>query len=252
MNIELLTIFAQSLGYYSGGNSASAGYNFTYIILFLGVAILSFIVQQNLQSKFKKFSKMYLSNGMTGSEIAQKMLHDNGIYDVRVISTPGYLTDHYDPTKKTVNLSDGVYNSSSIAAAAVAAHECGHAVQHAKAYAPLKLRSAIVPAVSFASNYMSWILLIGILTVESFPGILLAGIVLFAMTTFFSFVTLPVEIDASRRALAWLSSAGITNVSNQGAANSALRSAAYTYVVAALSSLATLIYYIMIYLGRRE
>lgn len=252
MNIELLTIFAQSLGYYSGGNSTSTGYNFTYIILFLGVAILSFIVQQNLQSKFKKFSKMYLSNGMTGSEIAQKMLHDNGIYDVRVISTPGYLTDHYDPTKKTVNLSDGVYNSSSIAAAAVAAHECGHAVQHAKAYAPLKLRSAIVPAVSFASNYMSWILLIGILTVESFPGILLAGIALFAMTTFFSFVTLPVEIDASRRALAWLSSAGITNVSNQGAANSALRSAAYTYVVAALSSLATLIYYIMIYLGRRE
>ena len=195
---------------------------------------------------------MYLSNGMTGCEIAQKMLHDNGIYDVKVTSTPGYLTDHYDPIKKTVNLSDGVYNSSSIAAAAVAAHECGHAVQHAKAYAPLKLRSAIVPAVSFASNYMSWILLIGILTVESFPGILLAGIALFAMTTFFSFVTLPVEIDASRRALAWLSSAGITNISNQGAANSALRSAAYTYVVAALSSLATLIYYIMIYLGRRE
>lgn len=252
MNIELLTIFAQSLGYYSYGNSGAVGYNFTYLILFAGVAILSFIVQQNLQSKFKKFSKMYLSNGMTGSEIALKMLHDNGIYDVKVTSTPGYLTDHYDPIKKTVNLSDGVYNSSSIAAAAVAAHECGHAVQHAKAYAPLKLRSAIVPAVSFASNYMSWILLIGILTVESFPGILLAGIALFAMTTFFSFVTLPVEIDASRRALAWLSSAGITNISNQGAANSALRSAAYTYVVAALSSLATLIYYIMIYLGRRE
>lgn len=252
MNIELLTIFAQSLGYYSGGNSASTGYNFTYIILFLGVAILSFIVQQNLQSKFKKFSKMYLGNGMTGRDIALKMLHDNGIYDVQVISTPGYLTDHYDPTKKTVNLSDAVYNASSIAAAAVAAHECGHALQHAKAYAPLKLRSAIVPAVSFASNYMSWILLIGILTVESFPGILLAGIALFAMTTFFSFVTLPVEIDASRRALAWLSAAGITDRSNQGAANSALRSAAYTYVVAALSSLATLIYYIMIYLGRRE
>ena len=226
------------------------GADYTYLIIFIGVAILSYIIQANLKSKFEKFSKIPI--GMTGHDVAVKMLHDNGIYDVKVTSTPGYLTDHYDPIKKTVNLSDGVYNSSSIAAAAVAAHECGHAVQHAKAYAPLKLRSAIVPAVSFASNYMSWILLIGILTVESFPGILLAGIALFAMTTFFSFVTLPVEIDASRRALAWLSSAGITNISNQGAANSALRSAAYTYVVAALSSLATLIYYTMIYLGRRE
>ena len=189
---------------------------------------------------------------MTGRDIAIKMLHDNGIYDVTVTSTPGQLTDHYNPTNKTVNLSEGVYNSTSIAAAAVAAHECGHAVQHAKAYAPLQMRSKLVPIVSFASNWITWILLIGIITVQSFPGILLAGIVLFATTTLFSFVTLPVEIDASRRALAWLSSAGITNNSNYPAASSALRSAAYTYVVAALSSLATLIYYIMIYLGRRD
>lgn len=247
--LSLLTVFAQAnVGY----SSSSAGYNFTYIILFLGIAIISYLVQWNLNSKFKKFSKMPLGNRMTGRDIAIKMLHDNGIYDVTVTSTPGQLTDHYNPTNKTVNLSDGVYNSTSIAAAAVAAHECGHAVQHAKAYAPLQMRSKLVPIVSFASNWITWILLIGIITVQSFPGILLAGIVLFATTTLFSFVTLPVEIDASRRALAWLSSAGITNNSNYPAASSALRSAAYTYVVAALSSLATLIYYIMIYLGRRD
>lgn len=252
MNTEFLTIFAQAIGYSTNGYSTTGGYNFSYIILFIGVAIISFIVQQNLQSKFQRFSKMPLNNGMTGRDIAEKMLHDNGIYDVSVISTPGQLTDHYDPVKKTVNLSDIVYDSSSIAAAAVAAHECGHAIQHAKAYAPLKFRSALVPVISFASNYMSWILLIGIITVESFPGILLAGIVLFAMTTLFSFITLPVEINASHRALVWLSSTGITNVSNHSAAHSALRAAAYTYVVAALSSLATLIYYVMIYLGRRD
>lgn len=251
--LTYLSIFAQAnVGYYSSGGNSGSGYNFTYLILFAAIAIISFIVQNNLQSKFKKFSKMPIGNGMTGREIAERMLHDNGIYDVKVISTPGALTDHYNPANKTVNLSNGVYNSSSIAAAAVAAHECGHAVQHAVAYAPLKMRSALVPIVSFASNYMTWILLIGILTIEAFPGIMLAGIVLFAMTTLFSFVTLPVEIDASRRALAWLSSAGITNRSNHSAASSALRSAAYTYVVAALSSLATLVYYIMIYLGRRD
>ena len=224
----------------------------TYIILFVGIAILSYIVQANLQSKFKKYSKMPLGNGMTGRDVAIKMLHDNGIYDVTVSSTPGTLTDHYNPTNKTVNLSEGVYLSSSVAAAAVAAHECGHAIQHATAYAPLKMRSALVPFVSFASSWMTWILLIGIITVQSFPQILLGGIVLFASTTLFSFITLPVEIDASRRALTWLDSAGVTNISNHSEASSALRSAAYTYVVAALSSLATLIYYILIYTRSRD
>ena len=247
--MNILTIIAASTGYATSSGGA-VGYDFTYLILFIGIAILSFIVQQNLKSKFEKFSKMPI--GVTGKEVAEKMLRDNGIYDVTVTSTPGMLTDHYNPTNKTVNLSQGVYNSASIAAAAVAAHECGHAVQHAKAYAPLKLRSKLVPMVQFSSSIMSWVLLIGILTVESFPGLLLAGIVLFATTTLFSFVTLPVEIDASRRALVWLSASGITSSRNHRYAESALRSAAYTYVVAALSSLATLLYYIMIYLNRRD
>lgn len=195
---------------------------------------------------------MPLGNGMTGREVAEKMLHDNGIYDVRVISTPGQLTDHYNPTNKTVNLSEGVYLSDSVAAAAVAAHECGHAVQHAVAYGPLKMRSALVPVVSAASNWVSWILLAGILLIQSFPQVLLFGIILFACTTLFSLITLPVEIDASRRALAWLSRAGITTSRNQSQARDALKSAAYTYVIAAISSLATLIYYVMIYMGRRD
>lgn len=221
-------------------------------IIFIGIAILSFIVQSSLKSKFDKYSKVPLYNGMTGREVAEKMLRDNGIYDVRVISTPGMLTDHFNPTNKTVNLSEGVYSSCSVAAAAVAAHECGHAVQHARAYAPLQMRSALVPVVQFSSSIMSWILLAGILLINSFPQLLLIGICLFAMTTLFSFITLPVEIDASRRALVWLNSAGITNASNHGMAKDALKSAAYTYVVAALGSLATLVYYIMIYMGRRE
>ena len=226
------------------------GYDYTYIIIFAGIAILSYIVQASLKRKFEKFSKMPV--GMTGRDIAEKMLHDNGIYDVKVISTPGMLTDHYNPANKTVNLSEGVYSSASIAAAAVAAHECGHAVQHARAYAPLKMRSALVPIVSFSSSIMTWVLLIGILTVESFPQLLLAGIILFATTTAFSFITLPVEIDASKRALGWLERAGVTNSGNHKYATSALRSAAYTYVVAALSSLATLLYYVMIYMNRRD
>ena len=180
------------------------------------------------------------------------MLHDNGIYDVRVISTPGQLTDHYNPTNKTVNLSEGVYLSDSVAAAAVAAHECGHAVQHAVAYSPLKMRSALVPVVSATSHWISWILLAGILLIQTFPQILLIGIILFACTTLFSFITLPVEIDASRRALVWLNRAGITTSRNQTQARDALKSAAYTYVVAAISSLATLVYYVMIYMGRRD
>ena len=223
-----------------------------YWILLIGIALISYLVQANLKSKFEKYSKMPLANGMTGRDVAIKMLHDNGIYDVKVTSTPGMLTDHYNPANKTVNLSEGVYGSCSVAAAAVAAHECGHALQHARAYAPLKMRSALVPVVQFSSSIVSWVLLVGILMVQSMPQILLAGIVLFAASTLFSFITLPVEINASQRALAWMSNAGITNVFNHKAAESALKSAAYTYVVAALSSLATLIYYVSIYMGRRE
>ena len=221
-------------------------------IIFIGIALLSYIVQANLNSKFKKFSKIPVGGGMTGRDVAEKMLRDNGIYDVKVTCVEGHLTDHYNPADHTVNLSRDVYSSCSVAAAAVAAHECGHAVQHAKAYGPLKMRSSLVPVVSFASKYVSWILLIGILCIESFPGILLLGIGLFAMSTLFSFVTLPVEIDASKRALVWLDHSGITSSYNQRDAESALRSAAYTYVVAALSSLATLVYYVMIYMGRRD
>ena len=220
-----------------------------YWILFIGIALISYIVQANLNSKFKKFSKVPIASGMTGREVAEKMLHDNGIYNVKVTCTRGYLTDHYNPATATVNLSEGVYHSNSVAAAAVAAHECGHAVQHAVAYGPLTLRSALVPVVSFASNWVQWVLLAGILLVNVMPSILLIGIILFAMTTLFSFVTLPVEIDASRRATAWLQRAGITSAYDHPMAVSALRSAAYTYVVAALSSLATLIYYVMIFLG---
>ena len=180
------------------------------------------------------------------------MLRDNGIYDVKVISTPGKLTDHYDPRNKTVNLSEGVYDSNSVAAAAVAAHECGHALQHDYAYAPLNMRSALVPVVSFASKWVTWILLGGILLLERFPQLLLAGIILYALTTLFAFITLPVEINASTRAVAWLQQAGITDYQTTPMASTALRTAAYTYVVAALSSLGTLVYYIMILVGRRD
>lgn len=221
-------------------------------IIFIGVALVSWLVQMNLQRKFKKYSKIATGNGMTGRDVAIKMLNDNGIYDVEVIHTPGQLTDHYNPANKTVNLSEGVYQSNSIMAAAVAAHECGHAIQHARMYAPLKMRSALVPVVNFASSIMTWVLLGGILMIDSFPELLLGGIVLFAITTLFSFITLPVEINASQRALVWLSSSGITNSFNHSQAEDALRSAAYTYVVAALGSLATLVYYIMIFMGRRE
>ena len=221
-------------------------------IIFILVALLSYAVQYNLRNKFERYSHELLASGLSGAEVAQKMLQENGIYDVTVTATLGSLTDHYNPANKTVNLSEGVYGSNSVAAAAVAAHECGHAVQHARAYAPLKMRSALVPVVQFSSSIMTWVLLGGILMVNTFPQLLLAGICLFAMTTLFSFITLPVEINASHRALVWLSKAGITNSYNHQAAEDALRSAAYTYVVAALSSLATLVYYIMIYMGRRE
>jgi len=221
-------------------------------LLFGLVALVSWIVQANFQSKFKKYSKIPLPNGMTGRDVALKMLRDNGIFDVQVISTAGQLTDHYNPADKTVNLSEVVYATNSVAAAAVAAHECGHAVQHATAYAPLMLRSKLVPVVSFASKWIQWVLLAGIVLVQTFPSLLLAGIILFATTTLFSLVTLPVEINASQRAIAWLSSAGITNYETNDAAKGALKSAAYTYVIAALSSMATLFYYIMIFMGRRD
>ena len=221
-----------------------------YWILFGGIALVSFLVQWNLKNKFEKYSKVLLPNRMTGKDVAIKMLHDNGIYDVRVISTPGQLTDHYNPVDKTVNLSEDVYNDCSVAAAAVAAHECGHVLQHATAYAPLKMRSSLVPVVSFASSWMQWVLLIGIFTIEIFPQIMLGGIILFAMTTLFAFITLPVEINASMRAVSWLKNAGITTYETQPMASEALRSAAYTYVAAALGSLATLVYYILMFLGR--
>lgn len=224
----------------------------SYWILFGVIAIMSFLVQSNLKNKFEKYGRVFLPNRMTGRDVAVKMLHDNGIYDVRVISTPGQLTDHYNPVDKTVNLSEGVYNDCSVAAAAVAAHECGHAVQHATAYAPLKMRSALVPVVSFASGWMQWLLLIGILTIETFPQIMLGGIILFASTTLFAFITLPVEINASMRASAWLANAGITTYESQPMVNDALRSAAYTYVAAALGSLATLVYYILMFMGRNR
>ncbi len=223
-----------------------------YWVLFIGIAVVSWIVQASLTSKFKKYSKITLPSGMTGADVARKMLRDNGITDVTVTATGGTLTDHYNPATKTVNLSEGVYGSASVAAAAVAAHECGHAVQHAVGYAPLKMRSALVPIVSFSSKWVMWILLGGMLLINSFPQLMLAGIVLFALTTLFSFITLPVEINASKRALVWLNSAGVTNVETHDKAEDALRSAAYTYVVAALGSLATLLYYVMIFMGRRD
>ncbi|MBQ2968877.1 MAG: zinc metallopeptidase [Bacteroidaceae bacterium] len=221
-------------------------------IVFIGIVLLSYIVQVNLNHKFKKFSKIPLAGGMTGRDVAEKMLRDNGIYDVQVTCVRGHLTDHYNPVTHTVNLSCDVYSSCSVAAAAVAAHECGHAVQHATAYAPLKMRSALVPVVSFSSQWVMWILFVGVMVIERFPVVMLAGIALFALGTLCSFITLPVEINASKRALVWLDKSGITNSYNHRDAESALRSAAYTYVVAALSSLATLVHYVMIYLGRRD
>lgn len=229
-----------------------------YWVIFIGIALISWLVQKNLTNKFKKYSKMPLNNGMTGKDVAEKMLRENGIHDVKVLSTNGMLTDNYNPSNRTINLSEGVYASNSVAAAAVAAHETGHAIQHAKAYGPLKMRSALVPAVSFSSKYVTFVLLGGMLLMGSDgraglgSTILLIGIGLFAITTLFSFITLPVEINASKRALVWLNQSGITTSQNDAAAKDALKSAAYTYVVAALGSLASLLYYVMIFLGRRD
>ncbi len=221
-------------------------------VIFIGFALLSWIVQSVLKNKFDKYSKIALPSGLSGKEVAEKMLREHGIYDVKVSHVQGQLTDHYNPLTKTINLSEAVYNSNSIAAASVAAHECGHAVQHATAYSFLTMRSKLVPVVNFAAGWMHWVLLAGILLVQSFPYLLLFGIVLFGLTTLFSFITLPVEINASSRAVTWLNKTGITNVSTHPMAVDALKWAAYTYVIAALSSLATLIYYILIFLGGRN
>ena len=223
----------------------------SYLILAGAIMLISWLVSSRLKSKFEHYSKLQLQNGMSGQEIAEKMLADHGIRDVRVISTSGSLTDHYNPTDKTVNLSESVYNQRNAAAAAVAAHECGHAVQHAQAYQWLTMRSKLVPIVNIASNYMQWILLAGILMIKTFPQLLLIGIVIFAATTIFSLVTLPVEYDASNRALAWLKNKNMLNPAEYAGAEDSLKWAARTYVVAALGSIATLLYYVSIYMNRR-
>lgn len=214
--------------------------------------LISWLVSSQLKSKFAKYSKTPLRSGLTGREVAEWMLRENGIYDVKVQSVQGQLTDHYNPTTKTVNLSDGVFRNASVAAAAIAAHECGHAVQHASAYKFLEMRSALVPIVSISSRYMQWVLLLGIIFMSSFPALLLVGIGLFALTTLFAFITLPVEFDASRRALVWLNASGLTSGREHEEAKDALKWAARTYVVGALASLATLMYFIMIFLGGRR
>ena len=214
-----------------------------YWIIFITYALLSWIVSASLERKFAKYSRVGIS--MTGAQVAEKMLRDSGITDVQVVSTSGHLTDHYNPATKTVNLSESVYHSASIAAAAVAAHECGHAVQHQVEYAPLKMRSALVPVVNFANRWVMWVILIGMLVFETFPQLIYIGIGLYGLTTLFAFVTLPVEINASERAVAWLEESGVANRETKEMASDALHSAAYTYVVAALGSLAYLIYLIL-------
>ncbi|RKD96069.1 zinc metallopeptidase [Marinifilum flexuosum] len=221
-------------------------------IVFIGFTLLSWLVSHQLKSRFQKYSQIPTSNGMSGKEVVEQMLRDHGVTGVRIGSVSGQLSDHYNPAEKTINLSQEVYHGRNVAAAAVAAHETGHAIQHAQAYSWLQMRSALVPVVSFSSKWVQWILLAGIIMINSFPQLLLAGIVMFAATTLFSFITLPVEIDASNRALKWLKTTGITTYESQKSANDALRWAAYTYIVAALSSLATLMYYVMMYMGRRD
>lgn len=221
-------------------------------LIFGATALLSFLVQHGLKKRIEEYSQVPIPNGMTGKDVAEKMLRDCGVRGVTVTSTNGFLTDHYNPADRTINLSEDVYYGNNVSAAAVAAHETGHAVQHATEYAFLNLRSALVPAVSFASRWSQWVILAGILLLESFPTLLLVGIALFAMTTLFSVVTLPVEINASYRALQWLEGARITSGETHVMARKALSMAAYTYVIAALSSLATLVHYVMIYMNRRD
>ncbi|MBI3138131.1 MAG: zinc metallopeptidase [Sphingobacteriales bacterium] len=224
---------------------------FIVSLLFLGI---SFLVSAVLKSKFTRYSKIGLANGLSGREIAGKMLRESGIYDVKVISVDGFLADHYNPVNRTVNLSSEVYNGTSIAAAAVAAHECGHAVQHATRYGPLMFRSKMVPAVQVSSMLVNWILLAGIVVLATTknPTVLLIGIIIMAVTVLFTLVTLPVEFDASKRALAWLNQTNITNATEYPKAKDALKWAATTYVVAALAAVVQLIQYIMIYMGSRD
>lgn len=216
------------------------------------VMLVSWLVGQQLRSRFAKYSKTPLSNGMSGREIAEQMLRENGITNVKVISTPGQLTDHYNPANRTVNLSEAVYQQRNAAAAAVAAHEVGHAVQHATAYQWLTMRSKLVPVVSVASSMMQWVLLGGVLLINSFPQLLLFGIVLFAATTVFSIITLPVEYDASNRALAWMKQRGVVTPGELTMSADALKWAARTYLVAAIGSIGTLMYYVMMYMNRRN
>jgi Zn-dependent membrane protease YugP len=218
-------------------------------LIFVGIGML---VSFRLKSKFKQFGAVPLASHLSGKEVAERMLHENGIYDVRVVSGEGFLSDHYNPISKTVSLSPEVYHQASIAAAAVASHECGHAVQHARAYPWLMFRSRMVPIVQFSAMLIQWVLLAGILLINVFPGFLLAGIILFALTTVFSLITLPVEFDASKRALIWLESSRVATLSEHNMAKEALKWAAMTYVVAAIASLVTLVQYILIFLGNRE
>lgn len=237
----------QTLMMYFGGTSEST----LMWVLFIALTLISMLVSSNVSHKFKKYSTIRTEGGLTGREVAEMMLRDNDICDVQINMVKGTLTDHYNPTNRTLNLSPEVYNGTSVAAAAVAAHECGHAVQHAVGYAPLGMRSALVPVVSFSSKWVSWVLLAGLLLVKTFPSLLLIGICLFGLTTLFSLITLPVEINASSRALRWIQHRDITSPATHSYAVSALRSAAYTYVMSALTSLATLAYYLMIYLDRK-
>lgn len=220
-------------------------------IIFIALTIISMIVSGNVKRKFKKYSEIRTEGGLTGREVAERMLADHDIRNVQVNMVQGTLTDHYNPANRTLNLSPAVYNGTSVAAAAVAAHECGHAVQHAEAYSWLGLRTALVPVVNFSNKFVSWVLLGGLLLIKVFPALLLIGIAIFAISTLFSLVTLPVEINASARALNWIQQHEITSRDTHKYAESALRSAAYTYIMAALTSLATLAYYVMIYLDRR-
>lgn len=219
------------------------------MLLLIPIMLVSWLIQWRLRSKFKQYSQVSLQSGLSGAQIAEMMLADHGITDVRIISTEGQLTDHYNPTDKTVNLSEGVYAERTAAAAAIAAHECGHAVQHATAYSMLGFRSAMVPALSAVSTWMPWVLMAGVFMINRSLVPLGVGIALFSLTTLFAFVTLPVEFDASRRALAWIDKRGVVTAQEHGMAKDALWWAAMTYVVAAISSLATLLYYVTIFMG---
>lgn len=231
---------------YFGGNTGIMW------IAFIALAVISLIVSKSVESRFKKYSHIAMNYGLTGREVAEKMLYDNDIHDVTIHEVNGMLTDHYNPVNKTLNLSHDVYCGTSVAAAAVAAHECGHAVQHATGYAWLQMRSMMVPTLNFTNKFLSIVLLAGLLLVNKLGlTLLLIGILLYALTTLFTFITLPVEINASKRALVWLNTHNITSPDTHPYAEKALRSAAYTYVVAALTSLATLLYYVMIYMNRR-